>query len=158
MNPPSNPPLEPNDLCFRNALDLAALIRTRKVSAREVMVAHLERINRLNPQLNAIVARLDDDQCLALADAADRRAARGDALPPLHGLPIAFKDLQPAVGFPCTRGSPIYKDDMPGQDSLLVERLRRAGAIPSARPTSPNSAWARTPTTTSTEPRATLTT
>ncbi len=130
MNPPSNPPLEPNDLCFRNALDLAALIRTRKVSAREVMVAHLERINRLNPQLNAIVARLDDDQCLALADAADRRAARGDALSPLHGLPIAFKDLQPAVGFPCTRGSPIYKGDMPAQDSLLVERLRGAGAIP----------------------------
>ena len=129
MSSPSNPP-HSNDLCFRNAVDLAALIRARKVSAREVMAAHLERINRLNPRLNAIVARLDDDQCLALADAADRRSARGDALPPLHGLPIAFKDLQPAVGFPCTRGSPIYKDDVPAQDSLLVERLRSAGAIP----------------------------
>jgi len=99
------------------------------VSAREVMAAHLERINRLNAKVNAIVAKLDDDKCLALADAADQRAARGDALPPLHGLPIAFKDLQPAVGFPFTRGSPIYKDAMPEQDSVVVERLRNAGAI-----------------------------
>jgi amidase len=111
------------------AKDLAALIHARKVSAREVMAAHLERINRLNPKINAIVAKLDDEQCLALADAADRRAARGEALPPLHGLPIAFKDLQPAVGFPFTSGSRIYKDTMPEQDSVLVERLRRAGVI-----------------------------
>ena len=94
------------------------------------MAAHLERINRLNPRVNAIVAKLDDETCLALADAADERAARGEALPALHGLPIAFKDLQPAKGFPFTRGSPIYKDVMPEADSVLVERLRAAGAIP----------------------------
>jgi amidase len=111
------------------AKDLAALIRARKVSAREVMAAHLEQIDRLNPKINAIVAKLDDEKCLALADAADQRAARGEALPPLHGLPIAFKDLQPAVGFPFTSGSRIYKDTMPEQDSVLVERLRRAGVI-----------------------------
>jgi amidase len=111
------------------AKDLAALIRARKVSAREVMAAHLARINRVNPIINAIVAKLDDDRCLAMADAADQRAARGEALPPLHGLPIAFKDLQPAVGFPFTSGSPIYKDTMPDEDSVLVERLRRAGVI-----------------------------
>ena len=118
------------DLCFMPATELAGLMRARKVSAREVMAAHLERINRLNPKVNAIVARLDDGQCLGLADAADQRAARGDDLPPLHGLPIAFKDLQSAVGFPFTRGSPIYKDFMPEEDSVLVERLRNAGAIP----------------------------
>ena len=118
-----------SDLCYMNAKELAALIHARKVSAREVMAAHLERINRLNPKVNAIVAKLDDEKCLALADAADQRAARGDALPPLHGLPIAFKDLQPAVGFPFTRGSPIYKDAMPEQDSVGVERLQNAGAI-----------------------------
>src|SRR5499433_3406858 len=111
-----------------NAKELAALIHARKVSAREVMAAHLERINRLNAKVNAIVAKLDDDKCLALADAADQRA-RGDSLPPLHGLPIAFKDLQTAVGFPFTRGSPIYRDAMPEQDSVVVERLRNAGAI-----------------------------
>jgi amidase len=111
------------------ANDLAALIRARKISAREVMAAHLERIDQVNPKVNAIVAKLDDERCLELADAADRRAAGGASLPPLHGLPIAFKDLQPAVGFPFTRGSPIYKDAMPEADSVLVERLRAAGAI-----------------------------
>jgi len=95
------------DLCFTSAKELAALIRARKVSARELMAAHLDRINRLNPKINAIVAKLDDQACLALADAADQRTARGEELPPLHGLPIAFKDLQPAVGFPYTRGSTI---------------------------------------------------
>ncbi len=122
-------PANPGDLCYMDAKDLAALIQTRKVSAREVMAAHLDRINRLNPKINAIVARLEDEKCLALADAADQQTAKGEPLPPLHGLPIAFKDLQPAVGFPFTRGSLIYKDAMPEQDSVLVERLRKAGAI-----------------------------
>jgi amidase len=94
------------------------------------MAAHLAQIARLNPTVNAVVSKLDDDQCLALADDADRKAANGDVLGPLHGLPIAFKDLQPAVGFPFTRGSPIYADAMPEEDSVLVERLRKAGAIP----------------------------
>ncbi len=125
------------DLCFKNARDLASLIRTRKVSAREVMAAHLERINRVNPTVNAIVARLDDPQCLALADAADRRVEKREPLGPLHGLPMAFKDLQPAVGFPFTRGSTIYKDAMPTEDSVLVERLRRAGAIPIGKTNTP---------------------
>ena len=123
-------PAGSSDICFMSAKELATLIRTRQLSAREVMAAHLERINRVNPKINAIVAKLDDDACLALADAADQRAATGEPLPPLHGLPIAFKDLQPAVGFPFTRGSPIYKDAMPAEDSVLVERLRNAGAIP----------------------------
>jgi amidase len=123
-------PTDSSDLCFMNARELAALMQARKVSAREVMAAHLARINRVNPKINAIVAKLDDEKCLSLADAADQRAARREAvLPPLHGLPIAFKDLQPAVGFPFTRGSPIYKNTMPEQDSVLVERLRTAGAI-----------------------------
>lgn len=122
-------PTVADDLCFMTARELAALIRTKKASAREVMTAHLERIRRVNPKINAIVAKLDDEKCLALADNADRRTARGGTLPLLHGLPIAFKDLQAAVGFPFTRGSPIYKDVMPDQDTLLVERLRNAGAL-----------------------------
>jgi amidase len=118
-----------SDLCLAGARDLAALIRRRKVSAREVMAAHLERINAVNPTVNAIVAKLDDDACLKLADAADQRTATGGSLPPLHGLPIAFKDLQPAVGFPFTRGSAIFKNERPAEDSVLVERLRTAGAL-----------------------------
>ena len=94
------------------------------------MAAHLGRINELNPTLNAIIAKLDDEKCLALADEADRTLARGDELGPLHGLPWAFKDLEDAVGFPNTSGSPIFKDRMPAQDSALVALLRRAGVIP----------------------------
>ncbi len=109
--------------------ELAALIRQRKLSSREVMSAFLQQIGRLNPKINAIVAKLEDEQCLALADNADRQLARGDEVGPLHGLPFAFKDLDPAVGFPLTRGSPIFRDFMPSEDSVLVERLRRAGVI-----------------------------
>ena len=94
------------------------------------MAAHLERIARINPSINAIVAKLDDERCLALADEADQTLARGDAVGPLHGLPFAFKDLEDAVGFPATRGSVIYKDFLPAEDSALVGRLREAGVIP----------------------------
>ena len=73
------------------------------------MAAHLQRIARVNPRINAIVAKLDDDACLALADEADRRRAGGGEVGALHGLPIAFKDTEAAVGFPWTRGSPIFK-------------------------------------------------
>jgi amidase len=118
------------DVWFASGHELAALIHTRKISAREVMKAHLERIDRLNPTLNAIVAMLDDEECLALAEEADRRLARGDEVGPLHGLPWAFKDLEDAVGFPNTAGSPIFKDRRPTVDSQLVAILRRAGAIP----------------------------
>jgi amidase len=128
----ARPPASARDLCFMTARDLAALIRTGKASAREVMAAHLEQIRRVNPRINAIVGKLDDEKCLALADAADQRVAGAKAarIGPLHGLPIAFKDLLPAVGFRFTRGSPIYQDTMPTEDAVLAERLRNAGAIP----------------------------
>src|SRR5262245_3507483 len=125
------------DICYMSAKDLAAMIRTRKLSAREVMAAHLQRISQMNPKINAIVAKLDDQQCLALADAADRRLDKKEQVGPLHGLPIAFKDLEPAVGFPFTRGSTIFKNAMPTEDSILVERLRNAGAIPIGKTNTP---------------------
>jgi amidase len=117
-------------MVFASARELAALIRTADISAREVMRAHLEQIDRINPRVNAIVSKLPDEACLRLADEADRRLARGERVGPLHGLPIAFKDNQPAVGFPHTRGSRIFEHDMPAEDSILIERLRAAGAIP----------------------------
>ncbi len=118
------------DLCFLSGRELARMMRTREVSAREVMRAHLEQIGRLNPRLNAIVAKLDDDRCLALADQADRLLERGEPVGPLHGLPWAFKDLEDAAGFPATRGSPIFREFVPTADTLIVERIRRAGALP----------------------------
>jgi amidase len=101
------------------------MIARRDVSCREVMEAHLAQIAAVNPVINAIVSKLDDDAALGLADAADATVDRG----PLHGLPIAIKDLENAVGFPTTFGSPIHKDDYPDADSLMVERLRRSGAL-----------------------------
>jgi len=119
-----------SDLCFASARELASLIRRRKLSAREVMAEHLTEIERLNPKLNAIVAKLDDDECLKLADAADRRLAQKDDVGPLHGLPTAFKDLESAVGFPFTLGSPIFRNFFPTEDTVIVERLRNAGVVP----------------------------
>ena len=119
-----------SELCFTSARELAESIRSRKLSAREVMGAFLRQIGRLNPKINAIVAKLDDEECFALAKDADRRLERGDPCGPLHGLPFAFKDLDAAVGFPMTRGSPIFRNFMPSEDSVLAERLKRAGVIP----------------------------
>lgn len=116
-------------LCFASARDLVQQLRARRVSSREVMTACLAQINRLNPGLNAIVAKLEDEACLALADKADQALGHGGSIGPLHGLPIAIKDVEPAVGFPQTKGSPIHKGLMPESDSVLVERIRRAGAI-----------------------------
>ena len=112
------------------ALELADMIRRRRLSAREVMAEHLGRINQRNPELNAIVAKLDDDKCLVLADEADKKLARGEGVGPLHGLPWAFKDLEDAAGLPWTSGSPIFKDRVATTDSPLVALLRRAGVIP----------------------------
>ena len=112
-----------SEFCFTSSRELARLIHTREVSAREVMSAFLAQIERLNPKINAIVAKLADDQCLALADQADRQLARGDTVGPLHGLPFAFKELDPVVGFPMTRGSLIFKDFTPSEDSVLAERF-----------------------------------
>jgi len=127
----------PNSICYLSLRELARLLGARQLSAREVMTAHLGQIRCWNPRLNAIVAKLDDDACLSLADAADQRAARGEPLGALHGLPWAFKDLEAAVGFPWTRGSPIFRNDQPAADSVLVERLRRAGVVPIGKTNTP---------------------
>lgn len=117
-----------SEICFQTATELARRIHARELSAREVMQAHLAQIERLNPQVNAIVTLLPE---LAMdgAAAADEATARGDQLGPLHGLPIAHKDLVPTKGIRTTFGSPIFKDNVPHQDALIVERLRAAGAI-----------------------------
>lgn len=117
-----------DELCFLTARELAARIRTRDVSCTEVMRAHLDRIERVNPRVNAIVT-LVAERALDRARAADGAVARGDALGPLHGLPVAHKDLVDTAGIRTTYGSPIYAEHVPARDALIVERLRRAGAI-----------------------------
>ena len=117
-----------SDICKLSAVELARLIHAKELSAREVVGAHLAQIDRVNPTVNAIVT-LVADRAMAAALAADEALASGLAVGPLHGLPIAHKDLQPTRGIRTTFGSPIYRDFVPAEDSLVVERLRLAGAI-----------------------------
>ena len=117
-----------DELCDLSAIELAALIRRKQVSAREVMTAHLARIERVNPQVNAIVT-LVAERALADAARADELTAKGAALGVLHGLPIAHKDLIDTAGIRTTKGSRIYQDTIPTRDALLVTRERAAGAI-----------------------------
>ena len=108
---------------------LAALIASREVSCREVMTAFLDRIDAVNSAVNAIVALQPRDKLLAQADAADERLARGTHDGWMHGFPLAVKDLAATAGIPTTLGSPIFKDQIPDTDSLVVSRMKRAGAI-----------------------------
>jgi amidase len=121
-------PVTEEPLHWRSAREIARAIRDRELSAREVVTAHLERIEEVNPRLNAIVT-LDGERALAAADEADARAAGGVSLGPLHGLPVAVKDLEDTAGMRTTYGSPLFADHVPATDALMVSRLRAAGAI-----------------------------
>ncbi len=112
-----------------DAVTLAGTIRSRQASCVEVMTAHLDQIERHNPAVNAIVALQDRGALLKQATQRDDQAKRGEWIGPLHGFPHAVKDLEPVRGIISTRGSPIFRDFVPTADSLMVERLRRAGAI-----------------------------
>ena len=118
-----------NDIVMLDATALAAAIHTRKLSCVEVMTAYLEHIAALNPQVNAIVVLQDRDALLAQARERDDQLAQGESMGSLHGFPHAVKDLQAVKGIRTTQGSPILKDFVPAADSLMVERLRKAGAI-----------------------------
>ena len=117
-----------SELCGMSAVELAARLARKDVSAREVMTAHLAQIERLNPKVNAIVT-LVADQAMAGATRADEAIARGEAIGALHGLPVAHKDLVDTAGIRTTRGSPFYRDNVPARDALIVTKIREAGAI-----------------------------
>ena len=107
---------------------MAQLIRAKKLSAREALAEHLKQIERVNPKVNAIVTLVPEMAAEAAAHA-DEMQARGETLGPLHGLPVAHKDLIETRGIRTTFGSPLFKDYVPAVDDLVVERMRRAGAI-----------------------------
>ncbi len=117
-----------SELCYTSATDLVRMIRRKDVSVTEVMEAHLAQVDRVNPAVNAIVT-YHPDQALDGARQADEAIARNEARGPLFGLPIAHKDLVLTKGVRTTYGSPIFRDFVPGQDELIVERLKQAGAI-----------------------------
>jgi amidase len=118
-----------SELCFTPARKLAQLLRSRKISATEVVKAFIAQIERVNPKVNAIVTFLPE-LALAAARKFDRNPKSGNSRPkPLAGLPIAYKDLVPTKGIRTTQGSLIYRDHVPDQDHVIVERLSAAGAI-----------------------------
>jgi amidase len=116
------------DICFLTAVEMARLIRRKKLSSREVMAAHLKQIERVNPKVNAIVT-LIAEQAAENARKADERQARGLPLGSLHGLPVVHKDLFDTAGVRTTYGSRIFEDNVPTQDAIIVERIANAGAI-----------------------------
>ena len=126
-----------NELWRKGAVELAAMIRDREVSSREVVQAHLDRIEAVNPHLNAIV-RLLADQALAAADAADLAVADGARLGPLHGVPFTVKENIDVAGTPTTHAIPALAEAVASVDAPQVERLRTAGAIPLGRTNLPD--------------------
>src|SRR5688572_17297717 len=116
------------ELCDLSAIELASRMRRKDVSAREVMSAHLARIERVNPRVNAIVT-LVAERAMADAARADEASARSGTTGVLHGLPVAHKDLFDTAGIRTTKGSPFYRDNVPARDAVMVTRMRAAGAI-----------------------------
>lgn len=116
------------EVIWSRAVDLVAAMRSGELAATEVVTAHLERIEVVNPELNAIVT-VTGERALAQAKAADERQAAGEPLGLLHGLPIAHKDLADTAGILTTYGSPLTADNVPTENALVVERSLEAGAI-----------------------------
>lgn len=112
-----------------DALTLSRAIHAREISCREVMATYLAHIEAHNPRVNAIVSLRDADGLLLEADARDRQLARGESMGWLHGIPQAIKDISATAGHRTSMGSPLFADHVPQCDSIMVERIRRDGAI-----------------------------
>jgi aspartyl-tRNA(Asn)/glutamyl-tRNA(Gln) amidotransferase subunit A len=115
------------ELIYSDATKLAELIRTRDISPVEVVKAHLNRIEAINPKVNAIVTIADD--ALKSAKEAEEAVQRGDELGPLHGVPFTAKDSIDTANVLTQRGSPIFKGRTPRTDATSVARMKRAGGI-----------------------------
>lgn len=118
-----------DDMIFADATALSGAIAARQISCVEVMQTYLERIRRFNPVHNAIISMRDEDVLMAEAADADADLAAGRHRGWMHGFPLAVKDLTATAGIPTTFGSPLFADNVPTQDCLMVRRMRAAGAI-----------------------------
>jgi aspartyl-tRNA(Asn)/glutamyl-tRNA(Gln) amidotransferase subunit A len=129
---------------YLEATTLAALIRTRQLSSREVVQAHLDRTAAVNPKINAVVT-LMGEAALQAADAADKAVANGAQLGPLHGVPFSIKDALDTAGIPTQRGSKLFVGNIPDQDATAVARFKAAGGIPLMKTNIPEfSTWTET--------------
>jgi amidase len=120
--------MDPFEIAFLPAVELAARIRSREVSPVEALDAAQRQYDALNPTVNAVVTPAYEQACEA-ARAAEAAVLRGDDLGPLHGIPIGLKDMTETAGLRTTYGSTLYADNVPDEDALLVTRLKQAGGI-----------------------------
>jgi amidase len=114
--------------CDLTAVEARRLIGTKQLAAAELLESCIARIESVDPAVNAMVAR-DFDRARLAAKAADAAVTGGVTLPPLHGLPIGIKDMEPTEGLRTTFGSPLFRDNIPAKDGRLIAAIRRAGAI-----------------------------
>src|SRR5437016_3312446 len=136
-----SPGMADGRLCWLPATERATLIRRKKVSPVEVVDAILDRIERINPKLNAFVT-LTDEAARREAKAAERALMRRSTLlGPLHGVPFSVKDLVVTKGVRTTFGTPLYRDNVPTEDAPMVERMKRAGAILLGKTNTPTFGW-----------------
>lgn len=126
-----------NELWRASASDLAQAIRNKTVSSREVIEAHLARIEQINPRINAITQILAE-QALAMAQQADALAAKGQWMGPLHGVPFTIKENIDLAGSPTTNGIVAFRHAVPPEDAPLIVQLKAAGAIPIGRTNMPD--------------------
>ena len=124
------------DLAYLPALDLARAIRTTAISPVEVVENSLARIEEVQPKLNCFCFTYPEE-AMARARWAEQAVMANESLGPLHGLPIAIKDLTPTRGKTTTRGSRLFRDWRPDHDAVIVERLLTAGAIMVGKTTTP---------------------
>jgi amidase len=118
-----------NEIVALNAVELANAIKSRQVSCVEVMSAYLGQIERLNPRVNAIISLQSRQSLVVQAEKRDQELARGEYRGWMHGFPHAVKDLELTAHIRTTFGSPLFRDFVPKTDSIMVERIKRAGAI-----------------------------
>ena len=129
---------------YRDATELARLIRTKEISPVEVIKAHLDRIETVNPKVNAVVTLMRDN-AVNTAKAAEKAVMNGDVLGPLHGVPFSIKDALDTAGVLTQRGSRLFAGNIPTQDATAVARFKAAGGIPLLKSNLPEfSAWTET--------------
>src|SRR5699024_8779068 len=119
----------PPELVTLDAWALSASIRDRSITCQEVMAAYLDHVDVLNPLANAIVSLRDREILMSEAAERDAQLERGEYFGWMHGFPQAIKDLTPVKGITTTFGSPLFKDYVPDTDAIIVERVKRDGAI-----------------------------
>ena len=120
--------MEKGDMPFLSATELSRLVQKKEVSPVELVEAYLERIDSLNPRLNAYLT-VSRDEALQAAREAEQAIARGGYLGPMHGIPFAVKDQMYTKGIRTTGGSTVFKDFIPGEDATVIARLKAAGAV-----------------------------